>query len=217
MTTTLLNYTLPMQQDVALFHDKFDHPNLLASPGPLPLDRIDLRISLIREEGVNELREAIDKKDVVAIIDALIDNVYVTLGTLVEMGADAGDVLNSQLLEHDTPPAASLFASAQDSLAVTETYLVTLEKAFRRENTTFAIEILRTITYRALLSLSEVGIDPQPFFDEVQRSNMSKLGAYGKPVKSRGWELDGAPLDKTLKGPNYSKPDLVGIYERIYG
>ena len=39
-------------------------------------------------------------------------------------------------------------------------------------------------------------------FAEVHASNMSKLGEDGKPIRR---ESDG----KVLKGPNYSKPDLV--------
>ncbi len=39
-------------------------------------------------------------------------------------------------------------------------------------------------------------------FDEVHRSNMSKLGADGKPIRR---ESDG----KVLKGPDYFKPDLA--------
>ncbi len=39
-------------------------------------------------------------------------------------------------------------------------------------------------------------------FDEVHRSNMSKLGADGKPIRR---ESDG----KILKGPNYFKPDIA--------
>lgn len=38
-------------------------------------------------------------------------------------------------------------------------------------------------------------------FAEVQRSNMSKLGADGKPIRR---ESDG----KILKGPNFFEPDL---------
>ena len=37
-------------------------------------------------------------------------------------------------------------------------------------------------------------------FEEIQRSNMSKLGADGKPI----YREDG----KILKGPNYFKPDI---------
>lgn len=40
-------------------------------------------------------------------------------------------------------------------------------------------------------------------FDEIQRSNMSKLGADGKPV----YREDG----KVMKGPNYFKPDFSNI------
>lgn len=42
-------------------------------------------------------------------------------------------------------------------------------------------------------------------FDEIQRSNMSKLGADGKPI----YREDG----KVLKGPNYFKPDIRGILD----
>ena len=40
-------------------------------------------------------------------------------------------------------------------------------------------------------------------FDEIQRSNMSKLGSNGKPI----YREDG----KVLKGPNYFKPDIASI------
>ncbi|TRO63972.1 nucleoside triphosphate pyrophosphohydrolase family protein [Christiangramia sabulilitoris] len=42
-------------------------------------------------------------------------------------------------------------------------------------------------------------------FDEIQSSNMSKLGADGKPI----YREDG----KVLKGPNYFKPDIEKILE----
>jgi len=40
-------------------------------------------------------------------------------------------------------------------------------------------------------------------FDEIQRSNMSKLGNDGEPI----YREDG----KVLKGPNYFKPDIKTI------
>ena len=40
-------------------------------------------------------------------------------------------------------------------------------------------------------------------FNEIQRSNMSKLGADGKPI----YREDG----KVLKGPNYFEPDIASI------
>lgn len=43
-------------------------------------------------------------------------------------------------------------------------------------------------------------------FDEIQRSNMSKLGTDGKPV----YREDG----KILKGPNYFKPSIESILNK---
>ncbi len=42
-------------------------------------------------------------------------------------------------------------------------------------------------------------------FEEIQRSNMSKLGADGKPI----YREDG----KVLKGPNYFKPNIQQILD----
>lgn len=43
-------------------------------------------------------------------------------------------------------------------------------------------------------------------FEEIQRSNMSKLGEDGKPI----YREDG----KVLKGPNYFKPDIKAILDK---
>lgn len=43
-------------------------------------------------------------------------------------------------------------------------------------------------------------------FAEIQRSNMSKLGADGKPI----YREDG----KVLKGPNYFKPNISEVLEK---
>lgn len=42
-------------------------------------------------------------------------------------------------------------------------------------------------------------------FDEIQRSNMSKLGEDGKPI----YREDG----KVLKGPNYFKPNFEELFK----
>ena len=43
----------------------------------------------------------------------------------------------------------------------------------------------------------------EEIFDEIQRSNMSKLDSNGLPI----YRDDG----KVMKGPNYFKPDISGI------
>ena len=45
------------------------------------------------------------------------------------------------------------------------------------------------------------GINLDKCFDEVQQSNMSKLGDDGKPIYN--------DKGKVMKGPNYFKPDLT--------
>jgi predicted HAD superfamily Cof-like phosphohydrolase len=49
------------------------------------------------------------------------------------------------------------------------------------------------------------GLPMKELFDEVHRSNMSKLGEDGTPIRRE----DG----KILKGPNYFKPDLASIVD----
>ena len=44
-------------------------------------------------------------------------------------------------------------------------------------------------------------------FEEIQRSNMSKLGQDGKPI----YREDG----KVMKGPNYFKPDIETILKKV--
>ena len=88
-----------------------------------------LRYELIEEE-LREFKEAIDKKDIKEVADALTDILYVTYG--------AGHAF---------------------------------------------------------------GINLDRCFDEVQRSNMSKLGADSKPIYNEN--------GKVMKGPNYFKPNLT--------
>jgi predicted HAD superfamily Cof-like phosphohydrolase len=88
----------------------------------------ELRYELIREE-LEEMREALDSKDLIGIADALTDLLYVVYG--------AGH---------------------------------------------------------------SFGLNLDACFEEVHRSNMSKLGADGKPI----YREDG----KVMKGENYSSPDL---------
>jgi predicted HAD superfamily Cof-like phosphohydrolase len=47
----------------------------------------------------------------------------------------------------------------------------------------------------------------ESIFDEIQKSNMSKLGADGKPI----YRKDG----KVLKGPNYFKPNIEKFLKEV--
>jgi predicted HAD superfamily Cof-like phosphohydrolase len=66
-------------------------------------------------------------------------------------------------------------------------------------------DALTDIIYIAYGTGVSYGLPMDEIFNEVHRSNMSKLGEDGKPV----YREDG----KVLKGPNYSRPDIASIVE----
>lgn len=72
---------------VAEFHDTFDLP-ILEDPKIPPRDRCELRINLLAEE-LDELKEAIEEKDLVEVIDAFCDLQYVLSGAILEFGCGA--------------------------------------------------------------------------------------------------------------------------------
>lgn len=71
-------------QAVAEFHETFGHP-VLTTPAIPGKARCELRVSLLQEE-LNELKEAIEENDLVAIADALSDIQYVLSGAIHEFG-----------------------------------------------------------------------------------------------------------------------------------
>ena len=63
-----------------------------------------------------------------------------------------------------------------------------------------ALTDILVVTYGAGVAF---GIDLDKCFEEVHRSNMSKLSQEGKPIYNE--------FGKVMKGPNYSPPDLKKI------
>jgi predicted HAD superfamily Cof-like phosphohydrolase len=80
-----------------------------------------------------------------------------------------------------------------------------LEVALANENLIDIADALTDILYVVYGAGHAFGIDLDACFEEVHRSNMSKLGQEGKPV----YREDG----KVLKGPDYFDPDLASILE----
>lgn len=76
-----------------------------------------------------------------------------------------------------------------------------LFEAMGDKNIVEVADALTDILYVTYGAGHAFGIDLDACFDEVQRSNMSKLGADGKPI----YRDDG----KVMKGPNYFEPDLT--------
>ena len=63
-----------------------------------------------------------------------------------------------------------------------------------------AVDALTDILYVTYGAGHAFGVNLDECFDEVQRSNMSKLGEDGKPIYNQA--------GKVMKGPNYFAPDL---------
>ena len=80
-----------------------------------------------------------------------------------------------------------------------------LEQAMKTKNLKEVADALTDILYVTYGAGFAYGIDLDKCFKEVQRANMSKLGADGKPIyNERG---------KVMKGPNYSEPNLKQFVE----
>jgi hypothetical protein len=75
-----------MQQQVLEFHQKFGVP-APTTPGIPSRERIELRIKLMAEE-LTEFIDASSESNLVEMIDALCDLLYVTFGSAVELGVD---------------------------------------------------------------------------------------------------------------------------------
>ena len=75
-----------------------------------------------------------------------------------------------------------------------------LTEAMQDENLLEVADALTDILYVTYGAGHAFGIDLDKCFDEVQNSNMSKLGEDGKPIYNES--------GKVMKGPNYFKPDL---------
>tara|TARA_Y100001970_G_scaffold76866_1_gene97648 strand:+ start:11649 stop:11993 length:345 start_codon:yes stop_codon:yes gene_type:complete len=74
------------------------------------------------------------------------------------------------------------------------------EEAIKDKDLTQVADSLTDILYVTYGAGIAFGIDLDKCFDEVQKSNMSKLGADGKPIYNE--------KGKVMKGPNYFEPDL---------
>ena len=75
-----------------------------------------------------------------------------------------------------------------------------LKEALRNKDLLEVADALTDILYVTYGAGHAFGIDLDQCFDEVQKSNMSKLAENGKPIFNES--------GKVMKGPKYFKPDL---------
>ena len=86
-------------------------------------------------------------------------------------------------------------------LSLIQEELDELTKAINENDILEVADALTDILYVTYGAGHAFGIDLDKCFDEVQKSNMSKLGKDNKPIYNEH--------GKVMKGPDYFKPDLA--------
>mgnify|MGYP001390118211 FL=1 len=81
-----------------------------------------------------------------------------------------------------------------------EEELIEFKESIKNNDLKEAVDALTDILYVTYGAGHAFGVNLDECFDEVQRSNMSKLGEDGKPIYNQA--------GKVMKGPNYFAPDL---------
>ena len=102
----------------------------------------------------------------------------------------------------DVKDSSSLSTDKINSLRISliNEELEELKQAISEKNLTEVADALTDILYVTYGAGHAFGINLDKCFDEVQNSNMSKLGENGEPIYNES--------GKVMKGPNYFKPDL---------
>ena len=84
--------------------------------------------------------------------------------------------------------------------------LLELEEALNEKNIEETADALTDILYVTYGAGHAFGIDLDKCFDEVQKSNMSKLDKFGNPIYN--------DQGKVMKGPSYFKPNFKKILNK---
>jgi len=102
--------------------------------------------------------------------------------------------------EVKTEPSFSIDKINKLRIDLIEEELEELTAAMNKKDLLDVADALTDILYVTYGAGHAFGIDLDKCFEEVQNSNMSKLGDDGKPIYN--------DAGKVMKGPNYFKPDL---------
>ncbi len=178
------------------FHEAFGHP-VRTEPMDSPPEA-ELRQALLEEE-LAELEEAIEADDLVEIADALGDIVYIAAGTVLVYGVQDNFTrwLTSYLAaDRSIISGSGRRSSLRDHIRMLSNW---------DQSSPYSFPGLLAGVVTDCLGLAEYydQMDLEAVFKEIHRSNMSKLGADGKPIHRE----DG----KILKGPNYEPPRIAEV------
>lgn len=167
-----------MIKEVKQFMETFGQlPNTLGF-----VELVTLRYKLIDEE----IEELLSAKTDIERLDALVDILYVGIGTLLAFDYDTNGIEEALELDSSCLP---------QGMAISDTFLL------GAETLDIWLEDVEHLMFLAIRDARQAGYDLNGAFDEVHRSNMSKLDSQGSPIYNQ--------YGKVLKGPNYFKPNLA--------
>ncbi len=193
---------------VAEFHAAFEVH--IATEPSIPTHAVSLiRAQLIGEESA-ELNHGFAAGSLLEVIDALTDIQYVVDGTYLSCGLGERKPAQSMISHMIVPTdARKLPIEPARIFWMGRLYssLGSLCDALLEEDLEQVNDCLATLQFDTWLCTSACGLwhIKDAAFDEVHRSNMSKLGADGMPIKNAA--------GRVVKGPNYFRPDLQKILD----
>ena len=201
-----------LMDNVGLFMRACGQPTSSFIRDPSPAE-VDLRIRLIDEEVNIELIPALKKRDIVGIADGAADAIYVILGTALTYGERPDECWWNTSMEHmfqkqSYKTLLSVRWHDRVSTAVNGGLLPLLRgKLQNRRVSVLASTIQVSLAIISSAAMSH-GIPMRQVWDEVQRTNVTKIQADGKVLKNE--------FGKVMKPAGWTKPDIEGIL-RTYG
>lgn len=187
------------------FHSIFGHPIRSLLTPSVEVPEKWLRFELLKEE-IEEFLEAAKTVDMVEMADALGDIIYVAYGAALTFGLDLDDpryfTVDDDFLRLQETSQNLLIECAEHDLDYVGIHL---RPAFIN-NDIRSIEVaLVGIVKSAEGAARQLGIPLIDVVTAIHKSNLTKLGADGKPI----YREDG----KVIKGPNYKAPtaDIMAL------
>ena len=111
-----------------------------------------------------------------------------------------GEFMKTFGQEVKSSPSLSTNQISELRVSLINEELEELKTAINKKDLLEVADALTDILYVTYGAGHAFGINLDKCFEEVQNSNMSKLGKNGKPIYNES--------GKVMKGPNYFKPDL---------
>jgi predicted HAD superfamily Cof-like phosphohydrolase len=146
----------------------------------------DLYLKLITEEVIHETLKGFDKNDIIEIADGIADSIWVIEGMAISLKIDLRDIwddVNYMGQFYDVPLDKNVIVNTliRDYVSVRESYRFSNEHFLKSP-------IVNLINGLIQLSKS-YKIPLQEIWDEVARSNASKISENGKVIKNENGKI----------------------------